>query len=117
MEAPQIGILAGMGLRSTAPFVDMLVSERQRQYGAQHDIDFPPMMIYSLPTPFYLDRPLDHYAMQQIISAGLRHLAATGVAFIAMACNSAHIYYRRLAVRTCRARGCVCSAMAPRRTR
>jgi len=29
-----IGILAGMGPRSTAPFVDMLVDECQRQYGA-----------------------------------------------------------------------------------
>jgi len=24
------------------------------------DIEFPPMIIYSLPTPFYLDRPIDH---------------------------------------------------------
>ena len=64
-----------MGPRSTAPFVDMVVDECQRQYGARDDLDFPPMLIYSLPTPFYIDRPIDHVAMQAVIGAGLRKLA------------------------------------------
>ena len=63
-----IGILAGMGPRSTAPFVDMLVDECQRQYGARYDIDFPPMLIYALPTPFYVDRPIDHAALEAAIA-------------------------------------------------
>ena len=97
MERPLIGILAGMGPRSTAPFVDMVVDECQRQYGAKDDLDFPPMMIYSLPAPFYLDRPLDHAALETAIRAGLQKLASTGVALVAMPCNTAHIYYERLA--------------------
>jgi aspartate racemase len=94
-----IGILAGMGPRSTAPFVDMLVDECQRQYGARYDIDFPPMLIYALPTPFYVDRPIDHAALEATILAGLRKLEAAGVAFVAMPCNSAHIYFEQLAAR------------------
>jgi aspartate racemase len=97
MHRPLIGILAGMGPRSTAPFVDMAVTECQRQYGATYDDDFPPMMIYALPTPFYLDRPIDHAALEATIRAGLQRLAATGAAFIAMPCNTAHIYYPALA--------------------
>jgi aspartate racemase len=97
MEQNLIGILAGMGPRSTAPFVDLVVDECQRQYGARYDIDFPPMLIYSLPTPFYVDRPIDHAALEAAIVAGLRKLEQSGVAFIAMPCNSAHIYYQRLA--------------------
>ncbi|MCX6044092.1 MAG: aspartate/glutamate racemase family protein [Chloroflexi bacterium] len=97
MSAKTIGILAGMGPRSTAPFVDLVITECQRQYGAQQDIDFPPLMIYSLPAPFYLDRPVDHQALEATISAGLQHLASTGVAFIAMPCNTAHMYYAQLA--------------------
>ena len=92
-----IGILAGMGPRSTAPFVDMLVDECQRQYGARYDIDFPPMLIYALPTPFYVDRPIDHAALEATILAGLRKLEDAGVAFVAMPCNSAHIYFEQLA--------------------
>ena len=96
MPSDTIGILAGMGPRSTAPFIDLIVAECQRQCGAKNDIDFPPMMIYSLPTPFYVDRPIDHGAMRGTICAGLQRLAAADVAFIAMPCNSAHIYYDQL---------------------
>jgi len=44
-EQKLIDTLAGIGPRSTAPFVDMLVDECQRQYGTRYDIDFPPMLI------------------------------------------------------------------------
>jgi aspartate racemase len=97
MQPPLIGILAGMGPRSTAPFVDLVIDECQRQYGARDDEDFPPMMIYALPAPFYLDRPIDHDALRAAIRAGLRRLANTGVAFVAMPCNTAHIHYDDLA--------------------
>jgi aspartate racemase len=86
-----------MGPRSTAPFVDLVLDECQRQYGARDDIDFPPMLIYSLPTPFYIDRPIDHALLEATIGAGLRKLEESGAAFIAMPCNSAHIYFERLA--------------------
>lgn len=99
MSAPIIGILAGMGPHSTAPFIEMLVGECQRQYGARNDIDFPPMMVYSLPTPFYVDRPIDHAAMEQALHAGLTNLERAGVAFLAIACNTAHIYHGALARR------------------
>ena len=60
-----IGILAGMGPKSTGPFVDTVVAKCQTIYGAKHDMDFPHMMIYSCPTPFYMDRPIDHEAMKK----------------------------------------------------
>jgi aspartate racemase len=95
--APTIGILAGMGPRSTAPFIDLVVSECQSQYGARDDIDFPKMMICSQPAPFYEDRPIDHYALEAAIREGLQHLERAGADFLAIACNTAHIYYDRLA--------------------
>ena len=97
MEKPSIGILAGMGPHSTGPFIDMVVSECQRQYGARDDIDFPKMMICSQPAPFYEDRPVDHAALEDAIRSGLQDLERTGVDFLAIACNTAHIYYPQLA--------------------
>ena len=91
-----IGILAGMGPRSTAPFLEQVLDQCQLQYGAKDDIDYPPLLIYSLPTPFYLDRPLDHSLMEQTISAGLRQLEAAGVQLVAMPCNTAHRYFEQL---------------------
>lgn len=91
-----IGILAGMGPKSTGPFVDTVVAECQTIYGAKHDMDFPHMMIYSCPTPFYMDRPIDHAAMKKAIIEGAQKLESTGVDFIAMPCNTAHLYFEEL---------------------
>ena len=91
-----IGILAGMGPKSTGPFVDTVVAQCQTIYGAKHDMDFPHMMIYSCPTPFYMDRPIDHTAMKKAIIEGAQKLESTGVDFIAMPCNTAHLYFEEL---------------------
>jgi aspartate racemase len=97
MTQPLIGILAGMGPRSTAPFIDLVVTECQKQYGARDDIDFPKMMICSQPAPFYEDHPTDHTALEAAIREGLQDLERTGADFLAIACNTAHIYYPSLA--------------------
>jgi aspartate racemase len=91
-----IGILAGMGPKSTGPFVDTVVAKCQTIYGAKHDMDFPHMMIYSCPTPFYMDRPIDHVALKKAIIEGAQKLESTGVDFIAMPCNTAHLYFEEL---------------------
>lgn len=91
-----IGILAGMGPKSTGPFIDQVVTAFQSMTGAKNDIDFPPMMIYSLPTPFYVDRPIDHTLMEKTICNGLKKLEDCGVDFIAMPCNMAHLYFSKL---------------------
>ncbi|UNP75904.1 amino acid racemase [Bacillus nitratireducens] len=91
-----IGILAGMGPKSTGPFVDTVVAGCQTIYGATHDMDFPHMMIYSCPTPFYMDRPIDNAAMKKAIIEGAQKLESTGVDFIAMPCNTAHLYFEEL---------------------
>ncbi len=85
-----------MGPKSTGPFIDLVVSTYQVVTGAVYDVDFPHMMIYSLPTPFYTDRPIDHHLMQKVICEGLKRLENCGVVFIAMPCNTAHIYYEAL---------------------
>ncbi len=53
-------------------------------------------MVLSHPTPFYLDRPIDHEALKQSVVDGLRKLEACGVTFIAVPCNSAHLYFEEL---------------------
>lgn len=93
---PTIGILAGMGPRSTSPFLELVLNECQRQYGAKFDIDYPHILTYSLPTPFYLNRELDHDAMERTIIGGAKRLEAAGASFIAIPCNSAHLYIKAI---------------------
>ncbi|ENQ3108449.1 amino acid racemase [Bacillus cereus] len=91
-----IGILAGMGPKSTGPFVDNVVKQCQEIYGAKDDMDFPHMMIYSCPTPFYIDKAINHEEMAKAIINGAQKLESTGVEFIAMPCNTAHLYFAQL---------------------
>lgn len=91
-----IGILAGMGPKSTGPFVDNVVKQCQAIYGAKDDMDFPHMMIYSCPTPFYIDKAINHEEMERAIINGAQKLESTGVDFIAMPCNTAHLYFEQL---------------------
>ncbi len=97
MRKKFIGILAGMGPRSTAPFVDMVVTECQIQCGAKRDEEFPHMMIYLLPVAFRLDTPAERSTVRETISGGLKRLEVTGADFIAMPCNAAHIFSDELA--------------------
>lgn len=97
MRPTTIGILAGMGPRSTAPFLEMVIDECQTQYGAKAELDFPHMLVYSLPAPFHVDRPLDRPAVSEAVRGALRRLEGAGVDFIAMPCNTAHILYDELA--------------------
>ncbi len=86
-----------MGPRSTGPFLDLVVTACQELYGARHDIDFPKMLICSQPAPFYKDRPIDHAALEAATLEGLKTLESAGAGFLAIACNTVHIYYPRLA--------------------
>lgn len=94
---PVIGLLAGMGVRSTAPFLDLIIEQCQRQYGAREEMDYPHMIVFSWPVPFFFDRPIDPDALRESIANGLSLLEGTGVDFMAMPCNSAHAYFDELA--------------------
>jgi aspartate racemase len=86
-----------MGPRSTAPFIEMLITEFLRQTGARYDDDFPTITILSWPTPFYVDRPVDHALLEREILAGLKKLERDGADFIATPSSTAHMYYDSLA--------------------
>lgn len=91
----RIGILAGMGPRTTSPFLELILDEAQKD-GAKHDIDYPHILIYSLPTPFYVDREIDQQAMQAALTMGVECLLRGGIDILAIPCNSAHLYFERI---------------------
>jgi len=91
-----IGVLAGMGPRSTAPFIDMLVDACQSLYGAKNDMDFPKMHIISLPTPFYPGHDIDDGKMAAALQSGINDLVKAGVNLIVVPCNLAHRYYSQM---------------------
>lgn len=95
--SPTIGILAATGPRSITPFIDLIVSECQSQYGARHDTDFPKMLICAQPMPGHEDRPVERDAVEEALRNGLRQLERAGADFLAIACDTAHTSDPRLA--------------------
>ncbi|SEQ96201.1 aspartate racemase [Rosenbergiella nectarea] len=93
MKKRKIGILAGMGPRSTAPFLEKVIDECQRQYGATYDMDFPEIHIISLPTPFYPGRAIDSTKMIDALQRGITDLVKSNVSLISIPCNLAHCYF------------------------
>ncbi len=91
-----VGILAGMGPASTAPFIDMLVTDCRSEYGATYDMDFPKMHIISLPTPFWPGRTIDDKAMIAALQQGIEELVRAQVSFISIPCNLAHCYFAEI---------------------
>lgn len=88
-----IGVLAGMGPRSTAPFIDMIISSCQKLYGAKYDIDFPLIHILSLPTPFYPGCEIDEEKMKAALYSGVDKLVKANVNIIIVPCNLAHCWF------------------------
>lgn len=88
----RIGILAGMGPRTTSPFLELILDEAQKN-GAKDDMDYPHILIYSLPTPFYVDREIDQNAMQASLTTGVECLQRGGIDMLAIPCNSAHLHF------------------------
>jgi aspartate racemase len=95
MQKKRIGILAGMGPRTTSPFLELILDEAQKN-GAKDDIDYPHILIYSLPTPFYVDREIDQNAMQASLTTGIECLLRGGIDMLAIPCNSAHLHFEHI---------------------
>lgn len=93
MKEITIGVLGGMGTRSTSPFLELLLDQCQEQYGAKYDTDYPHIIIYSLPTPFYIDRETDEEQLKKAIRNGVEKLQRCGVDVIGIPCNSAHSHF------------------------
>ena len=96
MSRVVIGILAGMGPRTSSPFLDDVLEGCRRRYGAVHDEDFPDIALYSLPAPFRPDRPLDDAAMTAALARGAAALARAGAQLIAVPCNVVHLYFETI---------------------
>jgi aspartate racemase len=96
MSRVVLGILAGMGPRTSSPFLDDVLEGCRRRYGAARDEDFPDIVLYSLPAPFRPDRPLDDAAMTAALQRGATALARAGAHLIAVPCNVVHLYFETI---------------------
>jgi aspartate racemase len=90
---PAVGILAGMAVTSTAPFISLVIDECRRQYGAVHQHEFPHLIVFTWPTEVRFDDQFDAPKYARRVAEGVRWLSGTGVDFIAVPANLPHVYW------------------------
>lgn len=91
-----LGILAGMGPYSTAPFLNYVLDACKRLYSATNDTDFPDIVIYSLPTPYQLKLQTSKLEIIDRLKLGIETLCNANVSIIAVPCNSIHRFYQEM---------------------
>ena len=91
-----IGIIGGQGPSSTADFYMRIVKYFQDNFGARYVRDFPPMIIFSVPTPDLVERIEDEEKIFNMVTDAIKKMENDGCDFIVIACNSLQYLNKRL---------------------
>jgi aspartate racemase len=93
MKFHSIGILGGMGPRASIDIYTKIIQLMSVNYNATQDIDFPPMILFSLPlVDFNEAGVINALSVKKQLIGGVRSLEAAGAEFIIIACNSVHVF-------------------------
>jgi aspartate racemase len=87
----KIGVLGGIGPEATGYFYLKLIRGLQEQGLIKSNTDFPQIIINSIPAPELISLSIDEAELEPYIS-GIKELDKLGVDFIAMVCNTIHLY-------------------------
>src|SRR3989344_7277663 len=85
-----IGVLGGIGPGSSAFFYEQLVSKFKEKYKPKQNIDYPRIIINSIPAPELTSG--ENQSKWQFYVDGLSFLE-TESDFIVIVCNTAHAFY------------------------
>jgi len=91
-----IGIIGGQGPVSTADLYMRIIKYYQDHIGAKFIRDYPPMVIYSVPTPDLVESVADENSTFSLIAEATKKLEQDGCDFIVVACNSLQYFIDRL---------------------
>ncbi len=90
-----IGVLGGMGPLASANLYMEIIKYSQHKYGAVQDIDYPPVIIYSLPLEGFDETGIvDGKLVKKQLIAGVKKLELAGCDLIIIGCNTVHIFYK-----------------------
>ena len=96
-----IGILGGMGPMASANLYKKIVEIAQRQFGAEQDYDFPPIILYSLPLVDFDETGfVNEGSVLKQLYQGVKKLEDSGADFIIIACNTVHYFQDKLQEQT-----------------
>src|SRR3989338_1285085 len=92
----KIGIIGGQGPASTIAFYDLIVKYLQDNLGARHVADYPPMIIYSVPTPSLVEGVENEEKTFYLIADAIYGLEREGADFVIITCISLQYFIEKL---------------------
>ncbi len=87
----KIGVLGGMGPEASAAFYLRVIKLFQREMGAEHNYQYPEMLIHNIPSPDNVEAGVDDELKQYLLNS-VTLLENAGMQLLAIPCNSAHIH-------------------------
>ncbi len=87
----KIGVMGGMGPETSAAFYKRIIQLFQTELGARHNFEFPEMVVHNVRAPDNVEAGVGNELLEHML-ASMRLLAQTGMDFIAIPCNSAHVH-------------------------
>ena len=94
-QTTRIGILGGIGPEATAEFYSGLIKEIQKKLPIESNKDFPQIIINSIPAPELVGEIIPKEELAPYFK-GIQELDLLGVDFIAMICNTIHLFREEL---------------------
>ena len=92
-----IGVLGGMGPGASASLYNKIIEYSQYKHGAVQDVDYPPIIIYSLPLVGFDETGIvDEMLVKDQLIRGVKKLESAGCDMIIIACNTVHVYYEEM---------------------
>lgn len=91
-----VGIIGGQGPASTIVFYERIVKYFQDTFGARYVEDYPPMIIYSTPTPKLVHGVEDEEKTFYLLAHAVYGLEREGADFIIITCISLQYFIERL---------------------
>jgi aspartate racemase len=86
-----IGVLGGMGPEASAMFYLQIVKLFQTELGAQHNFEYPEMLIHNIPSPDNVVAGVDEELKEYLLKS-VDLLENAGMQLLAIPCNSAHVH-------------------------
>ena len=94
-----IGVLGGMGPGASANLYMEIIKYAQQKYNAIQDIDYPPIIIYSLPLEGFDETGIvEEKLVEKQLIDGVKKLESAGCDLIIIGCNTVHVLFAKMQV-------------------
>lgn len=86
-----IGIIGGMGPQASVYMYKMLIDLSVEHYNAQDSIDFPDIILHSVPNMDFISNTDNMPITLEILKESVRNFNRCSVSYLSMACNTGHL--------------------------